>query len=99
MSTKTRLIEKINKRMDMISESLPSPLTFTESEVMQILWEIEGVDLSPKSGELTQEEINEIYADKQIITSKFKITEAYQNACKKKGRYFGPDTTPKGAFN
>lgn len=101
MNTRTRIIERANKRLDMmVNECLPPPLTFTEGEVLEMLWEIEDNGNKPKSNpNPSEEEINEIYADKQIVTSKHKIREAYQNACRKKGMVFGPDKTPEGAFN
>jgi hypothetical protein len=100
MNTKKRNLEKINKRLDMITESLPPPVTFTESEVLEILFEIEGIDFTKSNPNPTQEEINEIYADKEIHTTKFKITEAFQNALRKKGRVINKvDKTPPGAYN
>ncbi len=90
MNTKKRILEKINKRMDMVNECVQPPVTFSEFEVLSMINEIIGLDLS---------NINEIYADKEIHTTKFKVEDAFRNALKKKGRFF-PDysNVPKGAM-
>ncbi len=99
MNTKRKILEKINKRMDMISECLPPPVTFSESEVIAILNEIVGLDLSKMSNPPTKEDINEIYGDKEIHTTKFKVDEAYKNALKRKGRHVVDySKVPKGAM-
>jgi len=46
MSTKKRLIEVANKRL--LNESLPSPVTFTEHEVLGMLCDLIDYDLGGK---------------------------------------------------
>lgn len=99
MNTKKRILVKINKRMDMVTESLPPPVTFSESEVITMINEIIGLDLSKMNpSNPTQEDLNEIYNDKEIHTTKFKVQEAFQNALKKKGRITDYSKVPKGAM-
>lgn len=88
-------MEKIGQRMDMINESLPPVVMFTEHEVFSILYEIEGFKSSLNP---TEEEINEIYKDKEIVTSKFKIREAFQKALQKKRGHIETGGAPEGAY-
>lgn len=46
MSTKKRLLENINKKMDMVNESLPPVIMFTEHETLLMLCELIDYDLS-----------------------------------------------------
>lgn len=98
MNTKKKILEKINKRMDMLTECVRPPVTFTESEVIAILNEIVGLDLDKMSNPPTKEDLNEIYGDKEIHTTKFNVDEAYKNALKKKGVYVDYSKVPKGAM-
>jgi hypothetical protein len=45
MSTKKRILENINKKMDMINESLPPTIMFTEHETLKMLCELVDYDL------------------------------------------------------
>lgn len=45
MSTKKRILEKINKKMDMVNESLPPTIMFTEHETLKMLCELIDYDL------------------------------------------------------
>jgi hypothetical protein len=45
MSTKKRLLENINKKMDMVNESLPPTIMFTEHETLKMLCELIDYDL------------------------------------------------------
>lgn len=99
MNTKKKILEKINKRMDMVNECLPAPVTFSEAEVIEMLNEIVGLDLSKMNPtNPSPEDIKEIYADKEIHTTKFKVDEAFRNALKKKGRNTDYSNVPKGAM-
>jgi len=46
MSTKKRMLERINKKMDMVNESLPPQIMFTEHETLKMLCELIDYDLS-----------------------------------------------------
>ena len=46
MSTKKRILENINKKMDMINESLPPTIMFTEHEALKMLCELIDYDLN-----------------------------------------------------
>jgi hypothetical protein len=48
MSTKKRILENINKKMDMVNESLPPTIMFTEHETLKMLCELIDYDLSGK---------------------------------------------------
>ena len=48
MSTKKRILENINKKMDMINESLPPTIMFTEHETLKMLCELIDYDLGGK---------------------------------------------------
>jgi hypothetical protein len=99
MNTKKRILEKINKKMDMINECLPPPVTFSEAEVIEMINEIIGLDLSKmNSKNPTQEDLNEIYNDKVINTTKYKVEEAFRNALRKKGRVIDYSNVPKGTY-
>ena len=45
MSTKKRILENINKKMDMVNESLPPTIMFTEHETLKMLCELVDYDL------------------------------------------------------
>ena len=48
MSTKKRLLENINKKINMVNESLPPTIMFTEHETLKMLCELIDYDLSGK---------------------------------------------------
>ena len=48
MGTKKRLLENINKKMDMVNESLPPTIMFTEHETLKMLCELIDYDLGGK---------------------------------------------------
>ena len=48
MSTKKRILENINKKMDMVNESLPPTIMFTEHETLKMLCELIDYDLGGK---------------------------------------------------
>lgn len=94
--SKKQAIERANKRL--LNENLPPPVTFTEHEVIEMINEIIGLDLSKmNSTNPTPEDLKQIFEDKEINTTKFKVEEAFRNALRKKGRIFGGNA-PKGAM-
>jgi hypothetical protein len=93
MSTKKKLMERIGRRMDMIQESLPPEVLFTDMEVLSMLNEIDG--FNPKT-------VEDVYKDNKIVTTKFKIEEIFRRAIRKKRGLpldgSGEGHAPEGAY-